>query len=102
MATYGEDPTTEAKIRNIEPIKKLLLWLTETDYENHDQQVWLTEALLNLCCASIQNRQLCCKNGLIVTVVATLRCQQRLQRLSAEFLLRLIEVLGQHMLEENL
>ena len=98
MATYGEDPTTGAQIRNIEPIKKLLLWLTETEYENHDQQVWLTEALLNLCRASIQNRQLCCKSGLIVTVVATLRCQQRLQRLSAEFLLRLIEVLGQHSL----
>jgi hypothetical protein len=88
MATYGEDPTTGATIRNIEPVRKLLTWLTETEYENHDQQVWLTEALFNLCCASIQNRQLCCQAGLVVTVVATLRCHARLQRLSAEFLLR--------------
>ena len=57
MATFGEDPTLgTAQIQNIQPIKALLTWLTETDYENHDQQVWLTEALFNLCVASIQNK----------------------------------------------
>ena len=88
MATYGEDPTSGARIRNIQPIRKLLCWLTETEYENHDQQVWLCEALYNLCRASIQNRALCCREGLLLTVGNTLRCHHRLQRLSAEFLLR--------------
>ena len=57
MATYGEDPTLgRPVIQNIQPIKALLTWLTETEYENHDQQVWLTEALHNLCVASLQNK----------------------------------------------
>ena len=57
MATYGEDPTLGgAVIQNIRPIKALLTWLTETEYENYDQQVWLTEALHNLCVASLQNK----------------------------------------------
>ena len=98
LATYGEDPTTGAQIRNIEPVKKLLMWLTETEYENHDQQVWLTEALLNLCRASVQNKQLCCQSGVVITAVGTLRCHRRLQALSAEFLLRLVETLCQHSL----
>ena len=62
MATYGEDPTLTSaagagpRIRNMQPVSALLTWLTETEYENHDQQVWLTEALHNLCTASIQNK----------------------------------------------
>ena len=39
MATHGEDPTAGARIRNIQPVSSLLAWLTQTDYENHDQQV---------------------------------------------------------------
>ena len=32
MATYGEDPTLgRAVIQNIQPIKALLTWLTETE-----------------------------------------------------------------------
>ena len=57
MATYGEDLTQgKPQIQNLQPVKALLTWLTETEYENHDQQVWLTEALYNLCTASIQNK----------------------------------------------
>ena len=57
MATYGEDPTQgKPQIQNLQPVKALLTWLTETEYEIHDQQVWLTEALYNLCTASIQNK----------------------------------------------
>ena len=56
MATYGEDPTLgRAVIQNIQPIKALLTWLTETEYQNYDQQVWLTEALHNLCVASLKS-----------------------------------------------
>ena len=43
-------------IQNIQPVKALLQWLTETEYENHDQQVWLTESLHNLCTSNIQNK----------------------------------------------
>ena len=40
MSTHGEDPTSGSKeIRNVEPIKHLLHWLTVTEYENHEQQV---------------------------------------------------------------
>eukprot|EP00090_Calanus_glacialis_P023550 TRINITY_DN363_c0_g1_i1.p1 TRINITY_DN363_c0_g1~~TRINITY_DN363_c0_g1_i1.p1 ORF type:complete len:2732 (-),score=430.45 TRINITY_DN363_c0_g1_i1:184-7587(-) len=99
MSTYGEDPSVGGThIKNIQPIKKLLKWLTETEYENHDQQVWLTESLHNLCIASIQNKMLCCHYGLIKDIVDTLCCHERLQKLSAEFLLKLIEILGQHSL----
>lgn len=43
-------------IQNIQPVKALLQWLTETEYENFDQQVWLTESLHNLCTSNIQNK----------------------------------------------
>ena len=57
MSTFGEDPTVgRPVIQNIKPVRALLQWLTETEYENHDQQVWLTESLYNLCTASIQNK----------------------------------------------
>ena len=66
MATHGEDPTTGCKqIRNIQPIKNLLHWLNVTEYENHEQQVWLTECLHNLCVGRIQNKMLCCQHSLI-------------------------------------
>ena len=63
-------------------------------------QVWLTESLYSLCTASLQNRSLCCSSGLLADIVATLRCCQRdrLQRASADHLLRLLEALGQHSL----
>ena len=48
MSTHGEDPTTPGggegsrkQIKNIQPIKNLLHWLTVTDYENHEQQVFI-------------------------------------------------------------
>jgi predicted nucleic acid-binding protein len=58
--------------------------------------VWLTEALYNLCTASLQNRNLCCSSGLLTDIVSALRCHDRLQRPSADHLLRLLETLGQH------
>ena len=40
VSTHGEDPTVPGKkIHNIQPIKKLLHWLTVTEYENYEQQV---------------------------------------------------------------
>ena len=63
-------------------------------------QVWLTESLYSLCTASLQNRSLCCSSRLLADIVSTLRCCQhdRLQRASADHLLRLLEALGQHSL----
>jgi len=61
-------------------------------------QVWLTEALYSLCTASLQNRSLCCASGLLQDIERALRAHARLQRLSADFLLRLAEMLGQHSL----
>ena len=41
---------------------------------------------------------LCCQHSLIKDIIHTLQCHERLQKLSAEFLLKLIESLGQHSL----
>ena len=42
---------------------------------------------------------LCCQFRLIKDIINTLQSHERLQKLSAEFLLKLIESLGQHSLE---
>ena len=42
---------------------------------------------------------LCCQFSLIKDIINTLQSHERLQKLSAEFLLKLIESLGQHSLE---
>ena len=41
---------------------------------------------------------LCCQNNLIGDIITTLEAHERLQKLSAEFLLKLVESLGQHSL----
>ena len=41
---------------------------------------------------------LCCQHSLIKDIINTLQSHERLQKLSAEFLLKLIESLGQHSL----
>ena len=41
---------------------------------------------------------LCCQNHLIGDIINTLQAHERLQKLSAEFLLKLVESLGQHSL----
>ena len=43
-------------------------------------------------------RMLCCQLSLIKDIITTLQSHERLQKLSAEFLLKLIESLGQHSL----
>ena len=43
-------------------------------------------------------RMLCCQNNLIGDIITTLEAHERLQKLSAEFLLKLVESLGQHSL----
>jgi hypothetical protein len=59
-------------LKNIQPILYLLKWLTETDYENANQQLWLCENLRSVCAANIQNKMLCCQSGLIFSLVQTL------------------------------
>ena len=44
---------------------------------------------------------LCCQFSLIKDIINTLQSHERLQKLSAEFLLKLIESLGQHSLEAD-
>ena len=79
MATPGDNK----RIRNIKPVVHLIRWVHTTDYENPDQQVWLTEAINALCTASIQNRMLCCQSSVIVELIQTLRSHQRLNPRSA-------------------
>ena len=46
-------------------------------------------------------RMLCCEFSLIKDIITTLKSHERLQRLSAEFLLKLVESLGQHSLSSS-
>ena len=72
-------------------------WLSETDYENANQQVWLCENLRSLCAANIQNKMVCCTSGLILSIVQTLKqAHQRLDGKSAIELLLLLKSLGMH------
>ena len=99
MATHGggEGQNGSNLIRNIEPITYLLQWIADSDFENHPLQVWLTESLLAVCSASIQNRMLCCQSGTILNVIDVLqRRHDRLHGRSAVALLRLVECLGAH------
>ncbi len=98
MATHSSDQTTSKskQIKNIEPIKYLLKWIAESDFENHQLQVWLTENLLTVCSSSIQNKMLCCQTGTILDVMRVLDLHSRLHDRSAVALLRLIESLGVH------
>ena len=70
MATHGSD---EGFVKNIEPVTYLLKWIAESDFENHQLQVWLTESLLAVCSSSIQNRMLCCQSGTILDVLNVLQ-----------------------------
>ena len=96
MATHGSDHQDDKLVKNIEPITYLLKWIAESDFENHEQQVWLTESLLAVCSASIQNRMLCCQSGTILNVLNVLQRHERLHGRSAVALLRLVECLGAH------
>ena len=102
MATHGGggdsgQDNSSRLIRNIEPITYLLKWIADSDFENHPLQVWLTESLLSVCSASIQNRMLCCQSGTILNVLDVLqRRHNRLHGRSAVALLRLVECLGAH------
>lgn len=100
ISTHGEDPNGQLNlIRNIEPITYLLKWISETDYENLEQQVWLTESLNTLCGANIQNKMLCCQSGVIRQLVKVLSKFDRLHEKSAIEILKLIESLGTHSIE---
>ena len=92
-----KEPRKKRFLRNIQPILYLLKWLTETDYENCSQQVWLCESLRGLCANNIQNKMLCCEFGLILHIVTTLeKSYQRLDGKSAIELLLLLKSLGMH------
>lgn len=99
MATHGQDPTQHRRklIKNVQPILYLLKWLSETEYENATQQVWLCECLRGLCSANIQNKMLSCQSGLILRIVETLKkAHDRLDGKSAVELLLLLKSLGMH------
>ena len=100
MATHGNgdrgDDQGDKFVKNIEPITYLLKWIADSDFENHQLQVWLTESLLAVCSASIQNRMLCCQSGTILNVLNVLQRHEKLQGRSAVALLRLVECLGAH------
>ena len=100
MATHGNgdrgDDQGDKFVKNIEPITYLLKWIADSDFENHQLQVWLTESLLAVCSASIQNRMLCCQSGSILDVLNVLQKHDRLHGRSAVALLRLVECLGAH------
>ena len=97
MATPGEDPTVGSKtIHNVKPVIYLIRWISTTDYENPTQQIWLTESLNSLCNANIQNRMLCCQNGVVVELIDTLKNHRRLDPSSAIELLKTVENLGAH------
>ena len=96
MSTHGSDHQDDKLVKNIEPITYLLKWIAESDFENHELQVWLTESLLAVCSASIQNRMLCCQSGTILNVLNVLQRHERLHGRSAVALLRLVECLGAH------
>ena len=86
---------TSKNLKNIQPILYLLKWLSETEYENANQQVWLCENLRGLCAANIQNKMLCCQSGLILKIVETLKmAHSRLDGKSAVELLLLLKSLG--------
>jgi hypothetical protein len=87
-------PRQRAVIKNIEPVLYLFKWLRETEYEEPEQQVWLTENLLSLCSGNIQNRMLCCQSGVILELIKVLQLWRRLNPKSAVALLRLVELLG--------
>ena len=55
-------------IKTVQPILYLLKWLSETEYEHINQQIWLCENLRSLCAANLQNKMLCCQNGLILKI----------------------------------
>ena len=75
----------------------LLKWLSETDYENANQQIWLCENLRSVCAANIQNKMLCCQSGLIFSLVQTLsQAHSRLDGKSVIELLLLLKSLGMH------
>ena len=75
----------------------LLKWLSETDYENPNQQIWLCENLRSVCAANIQNKMLCCQSGLIFSLVQTLsQAHSRLDGKSVIELLLLLKSLGMH------
>ena len=114
IATHGDDTTTtgavqsgspaataglklkRAVIKNIEPVLYLFKWLRETEYDEPEQQIWLTENLLALCSSNIQNRMLCCQSGVILELIKVLQLWDRLNPKSAVALLRLIELLGEY------
>ena len=94
MATHGQD-VERKNLKNIQPVVYLLKWLSETEYENAHQQVWLCEQLRGLCAANIQNKMLCCSSGLILKIVETLKMtHNRLDGKSAVELLLLLKSLG--------
>eukprot|EP00095_Tigriopus_kingsejongensis_P009861 snap_masked-scaffold853_size88743-processed-gene-0.4 protein:Tk09861 transcript:snap_masked-scaffold853_size88743-processed-gene-0.4-mRNA-1 annotation:"neurobeachin-like protein 1 isoform x3" len=100
ISTHGGDPTeSETLIRNIEPITYLLRWIAETDYEDLEQQVWLTSSLNGLCSANIQNKMLCCQSGIIRQLIKVLTCFESLHEKSGIEILKLIESLGTHSIE---
>lgn len=103
MASHGqppkssENPRPKKFLKNIQPVLYLLKWLSETDYENASQQVWLCENLRSLCASNIQNKMLCCSSGLILSIVETLqKAHMRLDGKSAIELLLLLKSLGMH------
>ena len=102
MSTHGQDQlekiTPRQKlIKTVQPILYLLKWLSETEYEHINQQIWLCENLRALCGANMQNKMLCCKNGLILKIVETLsKAHNRLDGKSAVELLLLLKSLGMH------
>ena len=99
MATHGSD-IEKKNLKNIQPIVYLLKWLSETEYENANQQVWLCEHLRGLCAANIQNKMLCCSSGLILKIVETLKmAHNRLDGKSAVELLLLLKSLGKSLKE---
>ncbi|XP_040571294.2 LOW QUALITY PROTEIN: neurobeachin-like protein 1 [Lepeophtheirus salmonis] len=94
MATHGKELSDN--IQNVKPLVYLLRWITETDYENGAQQVWLCQAIRVLCTSNIQNKALCCDSGIILEIIHTLKCFDRLEHKSASELLKLLESLGKY------
>ena len=90
------DNVSRCRIRNIEPVLYLIEWIKDTDYEDHDQQVWLTGALHDLCISCLQNRMLCCQSEVIVAIINVLRTHHKLNQKTAIQLLKLLESLGSH------
>jgi hypothetical protein len=99
LASFCSGPSDSRlpeRIRNVEPITYLLQWMANTDFDSMDLQVWLAESLRGLCSATIQNKMLCCRSGVIVELIKVLQNFERLSQRSAVEILKLIESLGTH------